>query len=153
MKCNLSVCRNRMANIVAKVEPNLAPTMLLMARLLMARIFFYSGLAKLDNWNNTMFLFQYEYGNVPILPPEIVAYMAATAELALPILLVMGLGTRFAALGLFGMTVVIELFVYPGTMEHYYWMIILGLLVTYGGGRIAIDRLISTSWPPAHARL
>lgn len=146
MECNLTACGNRIANLIRWAEPALMPTVQLMARLLMARIFFYSGLTKLDNWNSTLFLFQYEYSNVPILPPEIAAYMAATAELTLPIFLVLGLGTRFAALGLFGMTMVIELFVYPGTMEHYYWMVILGLLVASGGGRIALDRLFSKRW-------
>lgn len=141
MECTFTACRNRMANLMCWLEVNVTPTMLLMARLLMARIFFYSGLTKLDNWTSTMFLFQYEYGNVPVLPPHIAAYMATAAELSLPVLLVLGLGTRFAALGLFGMTMVIELFVYPGTMEHYYWMVILGLLVALGGGQLSADHL------------
>lgn len=146
MECNLQACRNRIVSLVRWLEPNLTPTVQLMARLLMARIFFYSGLTKLDNWNSTLFLFQYEYSNVPILPPQVAAYMAAAAELALPVLLVLGLGTRLAALGLLGMTLVIEFFVYPGTMEHYYWMVILGLLVATGGGRLSVDHLLGKFW-------
>jgi len=114
---------------------------LLAARLYIAKVFFYSGLTKTKNWDSTVSLFAYEY-NVPVLPPEIAAYMATAAELSLPVLLVLGLFTPLAAFGLLIMSLVIELFVYPGTTEHYYWIIILAILTTQGAGRISADKFI-----------
>lgn len=114
---------------------------LLAARLWIAKVFFMSGLTKIKSWDNTIMLFEYEYG-VPVLSPEIAAYMATAGELALPVLLVLGLFTPFAALGLFVMSLVIELFVYPGTTEHYYWLLLLGVLITHGSGRFGADHWI-----------
>lgn len=114
---------------------------LLAARLWIAKIFFMSGLVKIQSWDSTIALFTDEY-NVPLLPPEIAAYMGAMAELSLPILLVLGLLTPLAALGLMGMTLVIELFVYPGTAEHYYWLLLLGLIFSHGSGKFGLDYLI-----------
>lgn len=111
---------------------------LLAARLWIAKVFFMSGLVKIKSWASTIALFTDEY-NVPILPPEIAAYMATAAELALPVLLVLGLMTPLAALGLFAMTLVIELFVYPGTTEHYYWLLLTAILMTHGSGKLGGD--------------
>src|ERR1700722_18745387 len=77
-----------------------------------ATVFWNSAMAKLANWDTTIALFTDEYA-VPLLPPEIAAYMAATIELTTPVLLVLGLFPRFSALVLLGMTAVIEVFVYP----------------------------------------
>ena len=114
---------------------------LLALRLWMAKIFFLSGLVKVQSWPSTLALFADEY-KVPLLPPDIAAYMGTTAELVLPLLLIIGLLTPFAALGLIGMTLVIELFVYPGTTEHYYWLLILGVLLAHGGGKFSVDKLL-----------
>jgi len=114
---------------------------LLAARLFIANVFFSAGLTKIKNWDSTVSLFAYEY-NVPVLSPEIAAYMGTAGELILPVLLVLGFFTPLAALGLFIMASVIELFVYPGTTEHYYWLIILAILATQGGGRITADALL-----------
>ena len=111
---------------------------LLGARLWMAKVFFMSGLTKIKSWDTIMALFADEY-KVPLLSPELAAYLATAAELSLPVLLVLGLLTPLAALGLLGMTLVIELFVYPGTTEHYYWLIILGNILTHGSGRLGAD--------------
>lgn len=111
---------------------------LLAARLWIAKTFFMSGLVKIKSWDSTIALFTDEY-KVPVLPPEIAAYMATAAELSLPVLLVLGLMTPFAALGLFVMTLVIELFVYPGTTDHYHWMLLLGILMTHGSGKFGAD--------------
>ncbi len=111
---------------------------LLAARLWIAKVFFMSGLTKIKSWDTTVLLFAEEY-NVPLLPPEIAAYMATTAELSLPILLIIGLLTPVAALGLFVMSLVIEIFVYPGTTEHYYWLLLLGILLTHGSGKFGLD--------------
>src|SRR5712672_1765203 len=81
-------------------------------RAAVAVIFWNSAMAKLANWDTTIVLFTDEY-QVPLLPPELAAYMAATIELTSPTLLVLGLLTRAAAFVLLGMTMVIEVFVYP----------------------------------------
>jgi putative oxidoreductase len=111
---------------------------LLSARLWISMVFFLSGLTKIKSWDTTIMLFTDEY-NVPVLSPEIAAYIATAAELSLPVMLVLGLMTPVASLALFVMTVVIELFVYPGTTDHYHWMLLLGILITHGGGKFSVD--------------
>ena len=78
----------------------LAPALDLGIRLFLANIFFNSGLTKIHNWDSTLYLFSDVY-QVPLLPPELAAYLTTSAELGLPGLLVMGLLGRFAAGGLF----------------------------------------------------
>lgn len=114
---------------------------LLAARLWMAKVFFMSGLTKIKSWDNTLMLFEYEYA-VPVLPADIAAYMATSAELILPVLLVLGLLTPFAAAGLMVVTLVIELLVYPGTTEHYYWMLLLAVIITHGSGKLGLDHRV-----------
>lgn len=111
---------------------------LLAIRLYLAQFFFFSGLTKIKSWATTIALFQDEY-HVPILPPELAALLSATAELSLPVLLVAGLFSRFAALGLFCMTLVIELFVYPGTAENYFIMLLSGAIIANGSGFFGAD--------------
>lgn len=118
---------------------------LLAARLWIAKVFFYSGLTKIKTWDSTLMLFEYEY-NVPVLSPAMAAYLATGAELILPVLLVLGFMTPVAAMGLFIMTLVIEFFVYPGTTEHYYWLLILGVLLTLGSGKFSVDHLLHNKW-------
>ena len=83
-------------------------------------------------------LFEYEYA-VPLLPVNVAAFMATAGELILPVLLIAGFLTRIGALGLLVMALVIEIFVYPGTQQHYYWMIILAMLLTYGPNKLSVD--------------
>lgn len=111
---------------------------LLAIRLFLAQFFFFSGLTKIKSWTTTIALFQDEY-HVPVLPPEIAALMSATAELTLPILLVFGLFSRFAGAGLFAMTTVIALFVYPGATENYYIMLLAGAIIANGSGMFGAD--------------
>lgn len=109
----------------------------------MANIFFNSGLGKISNWDTTIAMFEDLY-QVPLLSPEVAAYMATTAELALSVFLVLGLATRFSAFLLFIMVVVIQY----GLGEdfkfdmHYYWMFLFLMLVVKGAGRFSIDRII-----------
>ena len=85
-------------------------------------------------------LFRTEY-RLPLVPPEIAAHAAAYAEHLFPLLLVLGLATRFSALALLGMTLVIEVFVYPDAWPtHLSWATLLVYLVGRGGGRLALDR-------------
>jgi putative oxidoreductase len=81
-------------------------------RFAVATVFWNSGMAKLANWETTISLFTDDY-QVPLLPPVLTANMALTIELTTPVLLILGLFTRAAALVLLGMTAVIEIFVYP----------------------------------------
>jgi putative oxidoreductase len=111
-------------------------------RFAVAVVFWRSGMTKLANWDLTVALFQNEYA-VPLLPPELAATLAATAELACPVLLVLGLGTRFAAAALLGMTTVIQLFVFPENWpDHLLWASILAYLVTRGAGVLSLDHLL-----------
>jgi putative oxidoreductase len=114
----------------------------LMARVSMAMIFWRSGQAKIANWDLTLQLFANEY-KVPILPPEIAAPMAAAVELSTPVLLVLGLFTRLATLPMIGMTLVIQLFVYPQAwVDHLTWATMLLLLLSRGPGLISLDHVI-----------
>src|SRR5690348_10533462 len=81
-------------------------------RLAAATVFWNSAMAKVANWGTTISLFTDEY-KLPLLPPVLAADMALTIELTTPVLLVLGLFTRAAALVLLCMTAVIEIFVYP----------------------------------------
>jgi putative oxidoreductase len=111
-------------------------------RAAVAVIFWNSAMAKLANWDTTIDLFADEY-QVPLLPPDVAAYMAATIELTAPVLLVLGLLTRLSALVLLGMTTVIELFVYPlAWPTHIQWTAMLLVLLCRGPGELSIDHLL-----------
>src|SRR3954468_7389623 len=114
----------------------------LMARFSLAIIFWRSGQTKLANWDLTLQLFANEY-KVPVLPPEIAAPLAAAVELSCPVLLVLGLFTRLATLPMIGMTLVIQIFVYPMSWaDHLVWMTMLLLLLTRGPPVISLDHLV-----------
>src|SRR6266849_5512922 len=111
-------------------------------RVAVAAVFWNSGMTKLANWDTALALFTDEY-EVPLLPPELAAYMAATIELTTPILLVLGLLTRAAALVLIGMTTVIEVFVYPQAWPtHIQWAAMLLILLCRGPGKLSVDHLL-----------
>ena len=116
----------------------------LLFRLAIAGVFLRAGLQKLESWESTVELFRNEY-KVPVLPPDLAALMGTATEIIAPTLLVLGLGTRVAALPLLGMIATIQLFVYPQAWpEHLVWSSILILLLTRGGGAIALDHLIAS---------
>ena len=111
-------------------------------RFAVATVFWNSGTTKLANWDTTIALFADEY-KVPLLPPEIAAYMAATIELTTPVLLVLGLATRPATVVLLGMTLVIEIFVYPEAWPtHIQWAAMLLVLLCRGPGKLSLDNLV-----------
>lgn len=118
----------------------------LIARLSVASVFWRSGLTKVDETfqvkGTTFFLFKEEY-RVPVIPPEIAAYMATYQELIGAVLLVIGLATRLTALAFIGMVAVIQTFVYPeGWPDHILWFALLFLLFARGPGAISVDHLI-----------
>ncbi len=119
-------------------------------RLAVATVFWNSAMTKLANWDTAVALFVEEY-KVPLIPPEIAAYVAATIELTTPVLLVGGLATRPAAAVLLGMVIVIEIFVYPlAWPTHIQWAAMLLVLLCRGPGKLSIDHLLWQRLRPNH---
>ncbi len=107
-----------------------------------ATVFWNSAMTKLANWDTTIELFTDEY-KVPLLPPEFAANLALSIELTTPVLLVLGLLTRAAALVLLGMTTVIEIFVYPQAWPtHIQWAAMLLVLLCRGAGKLSLDCIV-----------
>ena len=128
---------------------SLQPLALLAARVYVAQVFFMSGLTKLRDWDTTLALFADEY-HVPLLPTEWAAVMSTGGELVLPVLLVLGLGGRFAALGLFVVNAVAVISladITPAALQqHQFWgSLLLGLLL-WGPGRWALDTALARRW-------
>jgi putative oxidoreductase len=112
------------------------------ARLSLAAFFIRAGQTKLDGFNlssGAQYLFQEEY-KVPLLPWDVAAWLAIGAEHIFSILLILGLATRLSALGLLGMTLIIQFFVYPGSWpDHLMWATLLMLIVARGPGAFSLD--------------
>ena len=111
--------------------------------------FFHAGLIKIQNWPGTLELFQSEY-HVPVLPPELAAYLGAGGELFFPCLLITGLFARPAAVGLFFVNAM-AVISYPQLFEfecpaaindHFYWSILLVTVFTFGAGRFSLDGIL-----------
>jgi putative oxidoreductase len=120
-----------------------APLLDLLLRAGIALVFWKSGMAKLANWDLTVALFAEEY-RVPLLSPEVAAWLATAAEITCPILLIAGLGARFGAAALLGMTFVIQTFVYPENWsEHLLWAALLLGVLTRGAGLLSVDHVIA----------
>ena len=125
----------------------LTPSLLLLVqRFGVASIFFLSGRTKVEGWftltDGTFELFRTDYA-LPLLPPIIAAYVATIAEHLFSVLLALGLATRLSAAALLGMTLVIEIFVYPDAWPtHLSWAGLMLPLIAYGGGRCSLDRLL-----------
>ncbi|SMG39705.1 DoxX family protein [Paraburkholderia susongensis] len=111
-------------------------------RLAVATVFWNSAMTKLADWNAALQLFREDY-RLPLLPPELAAYLAVSIELTTPVLLVLGLATRPVALVLLGMTTVIEVFVYPQAWPtHIQWAAMLLVLLCRGAGKWSLDYLL-----------
>ncbi|MDI9332463.1 MAG: DoxX family protein [Alphaproteobacteria bacterium] len=116
------------------------------SRISLAAIFWQSGRTKVSNYltvtESAVELFEQEY-KLPFIPPEWAAHMAAYSEHLFPILLILGLFTRLTALGMLGMTAVIQIFVYPMAWPtHLSWAALMLYLVFNGAGRFSIDRFV-----------
>ena len=122
----------------------------LISRFALASVFWRSAQTKVNGFSireETFYLFQEEY-KVPLLPPDLAAYLATIGEHAFSVLLLIGLASRLSALGLFGMTMVIQLFVFPdGWPEHILWISLQLLIISRGPGTISLDHLIWTRAP------
>jgi putative oxidoreductase len=115
-------------------------------RLAVATVFWNSAMTKLANWDTALALFADEY-KLPLLPPDLAAHLAVSIELSTPVLLVLGLLTRPAALVLLGMTSVIEIFVYPQAWPtHIQWAAMLLVLLCRGAGTWSVDHWLRTRW-------
>ena len=118
----------------------------LVARLSIAGVFWQSGETKVEGWRlsaSAIELFRNEY-KLPLIDPTLAATLAAIAEHVFPILLVIGLATRFAALALLIMTLVIEIFVYPDAWPtHGTWAACFLMLMAQGPGLFSLDHLIA----------
>ena len=136
--------------VVARVT-SLVPDalLLLIARFGVAAVFFLSGRTKVEGvltiTDSTYELFRTDYA-LPLVSPEIAAHAATYSEHLFPILLVLGLFTRPAALALLGMTTVIEFFVYPDAWPtHLSWAGLLLPLIFRGGGAWSVEHLLRRS--------
>ena len=119
-------------------------------RLYVANVFFSSGLTKIRDWDSTLALFQDEY-RVPLLPPDIAAFLGTFCELFFPVLLALGLATRFTAFSLtcFNIMAVVSYWhvlkdIEPALAQHFYWGTLLLVTLLHGPGKLALDHLI---WP------
>lgn len=118
-------------------------------RLWVANAFWKSGVASLHDWETTVDLFRYEF-QVPLLSPQAAALVGTGVELVFPVLLVIGLATRFSAATLFIFNIV-AVISYPGLTEvglkdHIYWGILLLVTLLHGPGKISIDHFIRRQW-------
>jgi putative oxidoreductase len=116
------------------------------ARIFPAAVFWQSGQTKVAGWRlrpSAIALFQNEY-QLPLIDPEVAAYFSAFAEHFFPILLVVGLASRFSALALLFMTAVIETFVYPWAWPtHGVWATCFLVVIARGPGLLSLDHLIA----------
>lgn len=117
----------------------------LLARLVLATIFWRSGETKVEGWHlkdSAIYLFRHEY-KLPLIDPVVAAHLAAFFEHFFPALLVMGLASRAAAMGLLFMTLVIQTFVYPDAyVDHGLWAIAALVVIARGPGILSLDHLI-----------
>ncbi len=139
-------------NLLAKIPQDV---LLLVARIAIASVFWRSAQTKISGWeflgqkwqffnlnSSTFSLFEYEY-DLPLLPPDIAAYLGTFAEFFLPLAIILGLFTRLSALGLFVMTATIQLLVYPDAWPtHILWLVPLVVLLKYGAGTLSIDSML-----------
>ena len=121
----------------------------LMLRIPLAAVFWRSGQTKVDGWHlsaSAVDLFRDEY-KLPLIDPTLAAYLSAIAEHFFPALLFIGLATRFSALALLIITLVIEIFVYPDAWPtHGTWAACFLVLMVQGPGKVSPDHWIATHW-------
>lgn len=130
---------NGTANIVPQDLVALA------ARIFPAIVFWQSARTKVEGFSikdSTYFLFENVYA-LPVIPPAFAAVLATVAEHVLPVLLILGLMSRFAALGLLVMTAVIQIFVFPDAwVTHGLWAAAFLVVLAQGPGRISADHFL-----------
>lgn len=136
---------NKLASIYQQFNNKvnfISPLFELGIRLYLFNIFFISGLTKIQSWETTKMLFAYEY-NVPFIAPELAAWLGTTAELTLPVLLVIGILSRPVALALFAFNALAAIS-YPdispaGVVDHIMWGVMTASLFFHGAGKLSLD--------------
>lgn len=168
-----SIARQTLGNLLQGLYGQLARIpqsfIALVGRFSIAAVFWKSGQTKVQGFaidlvdrtfqfgwprlsDSAVDLFRTEY-KLPLLSPVVAAHAAATAEHLFPILLLFGFGTRLAALALLGMTLVIEIFVYPDAYPtHGTWAAVLLYLAATGPGRLSVDQWLARRWDKRSAR-
>ena len=143
----LNICRNALNRLADVLD--------LVIRFYIAKVFLLSGLSKLRDWDTTLTLFQEEY-HVPVLSPELAAYLGTSGELVLPVLLVLGLATRFAAFGLTFVNLMAVVSYWhvlsmaePALAQHVYWGVLILVVLLHGPGRISFDAMLWKKINPA----
>ena len=134
---------------VTSLIDRLQPAAFLALRLYVSSVFLRSGWIKVTDWSGTIALFHDEY-TVPVLPPDVAAYVGTFGELIFPVLIILGLAGRFGSAGLFVVNVMAvvsypQLFTFEcpaGINAHFYWGTILAALVIYGSGKWSADEVI-----------
>lgn len=136
----------RIVNPFLDLMDFLTPIADLFARVWVAKVFFMAGLVKLQSWESTVALFQYEY-TVPLISPYVAAVLGTLGELILPIMLVVGFGGRFVIFILFVYNLIATVS-YPhlwtpegalGLDQHINWGMLLALLMCHGSGKLSVD--------------
>jgi putative oxidoreductase len=140
-------------NVTAWLSGKLPETLLLLfVRVVLAGIFWRSGQTKVEDGTyltvseNTLYQFADDpFNKVPLLPSDVAAYVTTYAEHLFPLLLVLGIFTRFSALSLLFMTLVIQFFVFPDAWwpVHSLWVALALVLILRGGGGLSLDRLLA----------
>jgi putative oxidoreductase len=152
----IAVTISKLDTLVAKLPESLVA---LSVRLAIVTVFWRSVQTKIVGWtffgqhlkfwnvtDSTFFLFEYEY-SVPLLPAKIAAYMATFGEFFLSLAIILGLLTRLSAVGLLGMTAVIQFFVYPDSWNvHILWAGLLLYLIRHGAGVMSLDYVLHKRW-------
>jgi len=137
------------ALVLTNLADNLQPLALLALRLYVSSVFFRAGVIKVSDWGATLALFHDEY-KVPLLPPDVAAYVGAFGELAFPVLITLGLAGRFGAAGLFVVNAMAVIsypqlwgFDCPAAIHmHLVWGTILAALVLFGPGKLSVDAVV-----------
>ena len=128
-----------------------SPLLLLYFRWYVAWVFLKAGLFKINDWDLTLTLFEYEYA-VPVLSYELAAYLATFGELVFPIFLIAGLGTRFSAIALSVVNIMAVVSYYAtlakgaGLVWHYLWGSMLLTIIVYGGGFLSADQWLRSKF-------
>ena len=138
----ISALTNQYQRLTGFMLVLLTPIVLLVMRIVVAMAFFRAGQTKIANWDSTLYLFEEEY-SVPLIPFELAAYLATATELIIPVLLVLGLLARPAAVVLFVFNIV-AVISYPaiwnnGFYDHRYWGAMLLTICLLGAGKISVD--------------
>lgn len=135
------------STIIRPLDAVGGPAAVLFLRIVIFLTFYRAGMTKIEDWDNTLLLFEYEY-MVPILPVALAALLGTAFELGASVLILLGLFTRLAAVPLLVMSLVIQ-FVLGGrspaydNFEHYFWMAILCYLIARGAGALSIDHFLA----------